>query len=99
MITIYNKILNLKDMSDKRKDSEIGDAVIIEEIGDAGPIKLNYLVDTVLNYYASSGEQALIEGDEWKKGTEHMPKGIEIPEDLDKEIKKTFIHQIKKFQK
>jgi hypothetical protein len=86
-------------MSDKGKNPEIEDAIVIEEVESAGPIKLRYLIDTVLDYYASSGEQALTEGDEWKKGTEHMPQGIEVPEELDKEVRKAFIHQIKKFQK
>jgi hypothetical protein len=86
-------------MSDKGKNPEIEDAIIIEETVNAGPIEFKYLIDTVLDYYASSGEQALTEGDEWKKGTEHMPQGIEIPEDVDEEVRKAFVCQIKKFQK
>lgn len=86
-------------MSKEGKDPEIEDAIIIEETINPGPMEFKFLIDTVLDYYASSGEQALTEGDEWKKGTEHMPQGIEVPEDVDSEVKKAFIHQIKKFQK
>jgi len=86
-------------MSDKGRDPEIEDAIIIEETVNPGPIEFKYLIDTVLDYYASSGNQTLTEGDEWKKGTEHMPQGIEVPEEVDAEVRKAFVHQIKKFQK
>jgi len=64
-------------------------------------VEFGYLTTAILDYYEATGSGPIEDGDEWKKldPDKYMLKGIEIPEDIDKEIKKAFIVQIKKFQK
>ncbi len=63
-------------------------------------VGIGELTAIILDYYCVTGDQPLDFGDEWKKGTDHEPKPTAvIPEELDKEIKKAFLFQIKKFQK
>lgn len=80
---------------------------VIEEINEIeetemvpSAIEIDYLTTTILNYYESTGIQPLEDGDEWKKvdPEKYMKKGLNIPKELDDEIKKAFIAQIKKFQ-
>lgn len=85
-------------MSKKQKNQEIEDAVIIEEVEGRGPAELGCLMDTILDYFCATGEPPLVEGDEWKEGTEYRPKGLSIPKEVDDEVKKAFIFQLKKFQ-
>ena len=72
----------------------------LEEIKETpSAVEIGYITGAILDYYESTGRPPLDEGDEWKEGTDYEPKPIvEIPEDLDEEIKKAFIAQIKKFQ-
>jgi hypothetical protein len=64
-------------------------------------VEISYLTTAILDYYDATGSSPAEEGDEWKKldPEKYLTKGIEIPEDLDREIKKAFMVQIKKFQK
>lgn len=81
----------------KRKKSKVEE--ISEEQDSTSVIEIGYLTEAILDYYESTGKAPLEEGDEWKKGTDYEPSSsIEIPEELDKEITKAFIAQIKKFQ-
>jgi len=48
-------------------------------------VEFGYLTTAILDYYEATGSGPIEDG--------------EIPEDIDKEIKKAFIVQIKKFQK
>ena len=87
--------------SGKGKNSNI-ERVFIEKEEEVSinPIDLSYLTEAILDYYEITGEAPIEEGEEWKRGTIHAPKSnVNIPEDLDAEIKKAFIIQIRKFQK
>ena len=102
MVTIYNnnhKSLYMSRESDKGKKSQIIDET--EEVEISSTVEVSYIITTILDYYEATGARQLEEGEEWKKldPDKYMSKGIDIPEDLDEEIKKTFIAQIKKFQK
>jgi len=85
---------------DSRKDSELE---LEQDIREQSPpaIEFGYLTTAILDYYDGIGSGTVEEGDEWKKldPDKYLPKGIEVPEDIDKEIKKAFMVQIKKFQK
>jgi len=63
-------------------------------------IELGVLTGAILDYYETTGSQPLDSGEEWKKSDpdKYMTTGVEVPEDLEKEIKKAFMTQIKKFQ-
>jgi hypothetical protein len=73
---------------------------VSEEESNASAVEIGYLTGAILDYYESTGRPPLEEGDEWKDldPEKYRPKGLEIPEELDKEIMKAFIAQIKKFQ-
>jgi hypothetical protein len=64
------------------------------------PIELGVLTGAILDYYETTGGEGFDEGEGWKENTEHDKRksGVEIPGDLDEEIKKAFMTQIKKFQ-
>jgi hypothetical protein len=88
-------------MSDKGKDQEI-EEVINESDSDSGnAMELGYLTTAILDYYETTSKESLDEGESWKSGNEHdnRKEAVKVPEDLDKEIKKAFIAQVKKFQK
>lgn len=72
----------------------------VEEVKDTqSAVEIGYLTTAILDYYEATGRPPLDEGDEWKEGTDYEPKSsLDIPEDLDNEIRKAFIAQIKKFQ-
>jgi hypothetical protein len=109
MLTIYNKQLKDKLMSKKsgkgkksKKAEEIEDVML--EGGDTenvySAVDLGYLVNAIIDYYGETSAQPLDEGDEWKEGTDYAPKpNLSVPKDLDNEVKKAFMAQIKKFQK
>lgn len=63
-------------------------------------VEIGYITTAILDYYEATGSQPLEDGDEWKKldPDKYMTKGIEVPKDLDEEIRKAFIAQIKRFQ-
>jgi len=102
LLFIYNS--KSKDMMWWKKSSEENNEEInytdypestegIDEVG------IGELTGIILDYYCTTGEQPMDSGDEWKKGTEHEPKPTAvIPGELDEEIKKAFMTQIKKFQ-
>jgi len=84
-----------------KKSKVIEDVNEIEEIEIVpSAVEIGYITTAILDYYESTGSQPLEDGDEWKKldPEKYMSKGIEVPAELDKEIKKAFIAQIKKFQ-
>jgi hypothetical protein len=89
-------------MSNKgKKDQEI-EEVMHESDSDSGnAMELGYLTTAILDYYETTGKESFDEGEDWKVGTEHDKRreAVKIPADLDKEIKKAFIAQVKKFQK
>lgn len=65
-----------------------------------GTLEMGYLITAILDYYSETGEPPLEDGEEWKSGTDYAPKSsLKIPADLDIEVKKAFMVQIKKFQK
>lgn len=109
MLTIYNKIFNSKSMSKKSRkgkksknvDLEIEQLAQPQEFeSQNGVLEMGYLITAILDYYSETGEPPLEEGEEWKSGTQYAPKSsLSIPGELDKEIKKAFMTQIKKFQK
>jgi len=70
----------------------------VESISSA--VDIGYITTVILDYYESTRSQSLEDGDEWKRldPEKYMSKDFNIPEDLDKEIKKAFIAQIKRFQ-
>jgi len=85
----------------KEDHDKIEEAVVISETtNDTSVVEFGELMSIVLDYYASTGYQPLDSGEEWKdlNPDEYRSKGIEIPEELDGEIKKAFISQIKKYQ-
>ena len=110
MITIYKYNIKLKDMSKKpgkgKNSSGYENIDEMDEFDARGQegnvpeaVELGYITGVILDYYSETGEQQPDEGEEWKVGTEHASKpGITIPEELDKEILKAFMTQIKKFQ-
>jgi hypothetical protein len=88
-------------MSEEPEEIEsIDDAVRESNQEEPTAIELGVLTGAILDYYETTGEQPLDSGEEWKrlKPEEHMPKTVSIPMDLDEEIKKAFMAQIKKFQ-
>lgn len=83
------KNFNIERVYEEREDNVI-----------VNPIDLSYLTDAILDYYTTTGAPVLEDGEEWKSGTDFAPKSsVNIPQELDNEIKKAFIAQIKKFQK
>lgn len=87
----------------QENDENIEDAIIIEESTNVGgqSLEFKFLMDTLLDYFESTGGKASQgEGEAWKKGTIHESVvGIDVPEEIQKEVTKTFIFQLKKFQK
>lgn len=65
----------------------------INEIQDNEIFELGYLVNVILDYYVSVGEDD--GGEEWKKGTEHERKAV--PQSVDKLVQRAFESQLKKF--
>jgi len=104
MLTIYNKNLKKQYMSEEEKNSENSEneELMQERESDGGSaMELGYLTTAILDYYETTATEGFDEGEGWKAGSEHdkRKKGVEIPADLNAEIKKAFIVQIKKFQK
>lgn len=63
-------------------------------------IEIDCLIGAILDYYETTAEQTVDEGEEWKIGTEYeMKSKSNIPKELDEAIKKAFLAQIKKLQK
>lgn len=82
------------------KSSKIEDAIILSEDQSDSNLHFGELIGIMLDYYSSTGEQPLTEGNEWKRNSpDYMPKGIEIPDTINKEVEKAFIAQVKKFHK
>ncbi len=93
-----------KGKGKKSKKSEVDIETVVEGSEDestaSGAVEIGYLTSAILDYYNDTGEQTLDEGDEWKQGTKYAPKVKSVvPKELDEEIKKAFLVQIKKFQK
>lgn len=93
-----------KGKGKKSKKSEVDVESLVEGSEDestaSGAVEIGYLTSAILDYYNDTGEQTLDEGDEWKQGTKYAPKvKSAVPKELDEEIKKAFLVQIKKFQK
>lgn len=91
-------------MSDnsRKKEDNIEDAIILSESGkcSAETEQLGFLMEIILDYYGATGD-GLVEGDEWKLSDPEnykIPNAVEVPGDLDKEIKRAFITQVKKYQ-
>lgn len=79
----------------------------IEEINEVegvemapSAVEIGYLTTAILDYYESTGNQLLEDGEDWKRldPEKYMKKGLDIPKELDEEIKKAFIAQIRRFQ-
>lgn len=72
----------------------------ISKSQDSSAIEIGYLTGAILDYYESTGYEPLDSGEEWKDldPEKYRAKGIEVPADLDEEIKKAFMAQIKKLQ-
>jgi hypothetical protein len=68
-----------------------------EEIKDLEVYSLNFLINTILDYYLEAGAEEE-PGEEWKRGTVHQSSN-RIPEDLDSVVKQAFKSQLKKFIK
>lgn len=63
-------------------------------------VDLSYLVCAILDYYSAQEDEANEEPlEEWKREDKKIVKSFKIPEALDKEVEKTFIKLLKKFQK
>lgn len=65
---------------------------------------LNNLVNMIVDYYCFKNnvfDEDQDDNEGWKKGTKYDNQATEdiIPDDLDKLIHKSFIHQLKKFSK
>ena len=87
-------------MSDTEKSTEIEEVIQESENGLSGALEIGYLTGAILDYYETAGPQQFDEGEDWKKDTEHDKRQKStVPEDLDSEIKKAFMFQIKKLQK
>ena len=86
--------------SNNENNEEIGYITQQEHSEVVESVGIGELTAIILDYYCVTGQQPVDTGDEWKRGTDYEPKPSSvIPEDLDKEIKKAFLFQIKKFQK
>jgi hypothetical protein len=89
----------------KKSETGKGDNSEVEEfyegiVESQSAIEIGYLTSIILDYYGETGFQPLEEGEEWKESDpeKYRVKGIQVPSDLDAEIKKAFMAQIKKFQ-
>lgn len=60
---------------------------------DISTLELTYLVNSILEYYH---DEEASDGESWKKEAGINKRNI--PEDLDVEVKKAFMSQLKKFQ-
>ena len=70
------------------------DVDTLSEMGDFG-----HLVAIILDYYVTKNEMSHEEdGEEWKEGTAYE-KSPPIPKSVDKSIEKSFLNQLKRFQK
>lgn len=65
----------------------------ISDKNDISTVELSYLVNSILEYYH---DEDAGDGDQWKKESGMSNKNI--PEDIDVEVKKAFISQLRKFQ-
>ena len=63
------------------------------------PVEIGYLTSAILDYYDSTSSEELDISEKWKSGTEYEsgPR-VKVPKEIDEEIKKAFLCQIKKFQ-
>ena len=88
-------------MSNKGKKDQEVEEIHESDIDSGNAMELGYLTTAILDYYETTGKESFDEGEDWKTGTEHDKRreAVKIPADLDKEIKKAFIAQVKKFQK
>lgn len=77
--------------------------ISIEGVKDTEVFSFNYLINTILDYYAETSINVLDSSESWKKGTEYEKNAtnssINIPVDVDKMVKKAFEKQLKKFSK
>lgn len=65
---------------------------------ESGAAEFGYIINVILDYYEIKGGSHKDDGESWKKGTEHDVSGVDLPEEVDAEIMKAFITQVKKFQ-
>lgn len=78
-------------------EEEIKTKVLENEIKDSEVYALNFLINTILDYYCEvSSEEEPSEA--WKKGTDFENKN-KVPDDVDACIKQAFKSQLKKFVK
>lgn len=56
-------------------------------------LELSYLVNSILDYYQ---DEEAADGEEWKKEAGVSKRNI--PQEVDNEVKKAFISQLRKFQ-
>jgi hypothetical protein len=78
-------------------EEEIKTKVLDSEVKDSEVYALNFLINTILDYYCEvSSEDEPSEA--WKKGTDLENKN-KVPDDLDNVIKQAFKSQLKKFIK
>ncbi|MEK6829562.1 MAG: hypothetical protein AABY15_05580 [Nanoarchaeota archaeon] len=91
-----------KGKKSQKHEIEEEDNVVEESSPESisAAVEIGYLTTAIIEYYESTGPEALEDGDEWKAGTKYAPKSkSHIPSELDVEIRKAFLIQIKKFQK
>lgn len=88
-------------MSKKNKKEKSNKVIYLE--GDENyhsASEMDCIIGAILDYYSSTSKPPLEDGDEWKQNTDYEPEPIiKIPKEIDEEIKKSFLFQIKKFQK
>ena len=110
LLTIYKGTAKLKGMSKKsgkgkksqKHEIEEEDNLVEESSTDSisAAVEIGYLTTAIIEYYESIKPESLEDGDEWKSGTKYEPKAkSHVPSELDVEIRKAFLIQIKKFQK
>lgn len=74
--------------------------VKVVETDNLSALELNALVGTILDYYETTEGEILDSGEEWKRLSEdeNVGRGVSVPNELDEELKKAFIAQVKRFQ-
>jgi len=82
------------------KPNKLNETKEEEGVSNSSALQLNALVSTILDYYETTEGEPLESGEEWKRLTEDssVSRGVLVPDELDKELKKAFLAQIKKFQ-